>query len=85
MPISTKMKEDLYDRADGRCECTMKLCTHHTGRCNAMLRGAWEAHRISAGGLYILSNLEAMCQTCHRNTPSYGRGRLAGLISVERI
>ena len=85
MPISTKTKEALYVRAGGQCECTMTLCTHHIGRCDAMLRGAWEAHRIRAGGLYILSNLAAMCQTCHRNTPSYGRGRLGGLFSAGRI
>ena len=34
-------------------------------------RGAWEAHRITAGGTYTLSNLKAMCQTCHRNAPGY--------------
>ena len=74
MSISTKVKEDLYKRAGGKCECTMSKCSHHTGRCNAMLRGAWEAHRVTAGGAYTLSNLIAMCQICHRNTPSYGRG-----------
>ena len=74
MPIATKTREELFKRADGRCECTMKTCSHHTGRCKAKLRGSWEAHRLRAGGEYVLSNLKAMCQTCHRNTPSYGRG-----------
>ena len=74
MPISEHTKNELYRRAGGKCECTMSRCSHHTARCNAMLRGGWEAHRVRAGGAYALSNLTAMCQMCHRNTPSYGRG-----------
>lgn len=81
MSISAKTRDALYRRAAGRCECTMKICGRHAGRCNAKLRGPWEAHRLRAGGLYVLSNLKAMCQTCHRNTPSYGRG--GGLRSVS--
>ena len=73
--LTEKTRRDLYERAGGKCECTMKTCDHHTGRCNAMLRGPWEAHRLRAGGNYVLSNLKAMCRTCHRNTPSYGRGK----------
>lgn len=72
--LTQQMRDDLYRRAGGRCECTMLRCTHHAGRCPAALRGPWEAHRLNAGGQYVLSNLLAMCQTCHRNTPSYGRG-----------
>jgi hypothetical protein len=64
------LREDVYRRAGGRCECRMKTCSHHSGRCNAVLRGEWEVHRIIAGGPYILSNVAAMCQRCHRNTPS---------------
>ncbi len=73
MSISEETRQALYQRAGGQCECTMSTCSHHTGRCTAALRGEWEAHRITAGGAYALSNLRAMCQTCHRNTPSYGR------------
>jgi len=69
------IRDDVYKRSGGKCECTMKTCTNHTGRCNAMLRGAWHVHRITAGGAYVLSNVIGMCQTCHRNTPSYGRGK----------
>lgn len=68
------IREDVLQRAGGRCECTMTSCGH-TGRCNAMLRGEWEVHRITAGGPYTLSNVKGLCQTCHRNTPSYGVGR----------
>ena len=68
------LRDDVYARAGGRCECTMKVCPRHIGRCTARLRGPWEMHRRTAGGSYTLSNVVAMCQTCHRNTPSYGRG-----------
>lgn len=74
MSASQAEREAAYRRAGGKCECTMVRCGHG-GRCNAMLRGAWELHRITAGGSYALSNVVAMCQTCHRNTPSYGVGR----------
>ncbi len=69
------IRDDVYERADGKCECTMKSCGHHTGRCKASLRGEWEVHRITAGGPYVLSNVIAMCQSCHRNTSSYGIGK----------
>ena len=68
-------RDDLFNQASGRCQCTMKTCSHHTGRCNAMLRGGWELHRTTAGGAYTLSGTTAMCQRCHRKTPSYGRGK----------
>ncbi len=69
-------RDDVYQRAGGRCQCTMKTCSHHTGGCNAMLVGAWEIHRITAGGSYTPSNVKAMCQRCHRNTPTYGVGKM---------
>jgi hypothetical protein len=69
------IREDVYKRAGGKCECTMKSCSHHTGRCNAQLRGEREVHRVTAGGPYTLSNVIAMCQTCHRKTPSFGVGK----------
>ena len=47
-----ELRDAVYRRAGGKCECTMQTCSHHTGRCNAMLRGAWEIHRITAGGAY---------------------------------
>lgn len=51
---------EVRERAGGRCECTMKTCSHHRGRCNASLRGEWEMHRRSAGGPYALGNVIAM-------------------------
>jgi len=69
------LRDEVYRRAGGRCECTMVTCSHHSGRCNVVLRGEWEVHHVTAGGPDTLSNVKAMCQTCHRNTPSYGVGR----------
>lgn len=68
------LRDDVFKRAGGRCECTMKVCGHE-GRCPAVLRGEWEVHRRIAGGDYTLSQVLGMCQLCHRNTPSYGVGR----------
>lgn len=68
------IREDVFARAGGRCECTMSTCGH-SGRCPAMLRGEWEVHRITAGGPYTPSNVKAMCQMCHRKTPSFGAGK----------
>ena len=68
-------RDEVYERAGGRCECTMKTCSQHTGRCSAQLRGEWEIHRKTAGGAYTLSNVIAMCRTCHGNTASFGVGK----------
>ena len=76
MAVTAAIRQALYDRAGGKCECSMRVCAHHRSgvRCNAMLRGPWEAHHQTAGGPDTLSNLTAMCQRCHRNTRTYGRG-----------
>ncbi len=58
-------RDDVFKQAGGRCQCIMKACSDHTGRCNAMLRGDWEIHRTTAGEAYTLSSVKAMCQTCH--------------------
>jgi len=74
--ISEETKKALYKRAEGRCECTMSICSHHRAgyRCQHNLQSPfWDAHRKIAGGSYILSNLIAMCATCHKNTKTYGR------------
>ncbi len=66
-------RDDVFKQAGGRCQCTMQTCSHHTGRCNAMLRGEWEIHRLTAGKRTL--STVAMCQRCHRKTPTYGRGK----------
>jgi len=69
------LRDAVYRRAGGRCECSMVICGHHTGRCPEPLRGEWELHRLTAGEPYTLGNVVGMCQSCHRNMPSYGVGR----------
>jgi len=67
--------EEVYRRARGQCECTMKTCGH-SGRCPATLRAhAWHVHHLTAGGADVLSNVLGLCKECHENTPSYGVGR----------
>jgi 5-methylcytosine-specific restriction endonuclease McrA len=68
------LREDVFKRSGGKCECAMTSCGHK-GRCGALLRGEWEIHHITAGGPDALSNVKGMCQVCHRNTPSYGTGK----------
>jgi HNH endonuclease len=76
MPVSPEIRRALYQRAGGRCECRMRVCSHHAPgtRCTHSLSGSsWEAHHRTAGGPDTLSNLIAMCATCHKNTRTYGR------------
>ncbi len=75
MPFPQSVRDAAYKRAGGKCECARKTCSHHTGRCNATLYGKWEAHHITAdssGGPDTLSNCEALCEKCHKNTGSFG-------------
>ena len=75
MAISENTRKELYKRAGGTCECTMSVC-NHSGRCsNGLSAGYWDAHHktsVAAGGSDALSNLTAMCATCHKNTSTYG-------------
>ena len=64
LPGDQKVREDAYKRADGLCECTMRTCNHHTGRCDAALSSHWELHRISTDGGYTINNVIAICETC---------------------
>jgi hypothetical protein len=73
MAISEETKKALYKRANGRCECQMNICSHHTGRCPHALTAGWEAHHKTASGPDNLGNLIAMCVPCHKNTRTYGR------------
>jgi len=76
MSISQDVKRRLYERAGGRCKCTMLACSHHRSgsRCpHSLSYGYWEAHHRSADGPDNLGNLIAMCATCHKNTRTYGK------------
>ena len=75
MAISQETRSELYSRAGGRCECTMRVCDHHRAgaRCpRGLVAPYWDAHHRSAGGPDTLGNLIAMCATCHKNTRTYG-------------
>jgi cytochrome c553 len=76
MAVSETTRLALYQRAQGQCECTMSVCSHHPAgvRCpRPLIKGDWEAHHKSKDGGDSLSNLIAMCSTCHENTRTYGR------------
>lgn len=75
MAVSEETRKKLYQRAGGRCECRMRVCSHHHAgtRCPHKLNPGWEAHHRTAGGPDNLDNLDAMCVTCHKNTRTYGR------------
>lgn len=76
MAASQSTRQELFRRAGGQCECTMRVCSHHRSgtRCqHGLSQGYWDAHHKTAGGPDTLSNLIAMCATCHKNTRTYGR------------
>lgn len=71
--VPQSVRDDIYRRAGGRCECEMIVCSH-SGRCsNGLYSPHWDAHHRSANGPAVASNLIAMCATCHKNTSTYGR------------
>ena len=76
MAFSEDTKNAAWRRAGGKCECTRSVCSHHAGRCNESLTaGNWHAHHKTAeiiGGSDNLSNCEALCIRCHKNTRTYG-------------
>jgi 5-methylcytosine-specific restriction endonuclease McrA len=76
MAFSEAVKEAALRRAGWQCECRRLLCNvHPTVRCTTKLSGRWHAHHKTAvvsGGDDSLSNCEALCIPCHKQTPTYG-------------
>lgn len=73
MAVSQAVRDEIYRRAGGRCECEMVVCGHR-GRCTTGLHPPhWDAHHKNANGPDTPGNLLAMCATCHKNTRTYGR------------
>ena len=76
MGFSASVKQRARELAGGRCECERKSCGH-PGRCNKILRRPyWNAHHrraVKSGGGDTLSNCEALCLQCHKNTRTYGQ------------
>lgn len=77
MAFSDETKRDALRRSGGRCECTRREHTSHSGRCNSPVSMATaEFHHVtvqSVGGHDGLSNCEVLCHSCHVATDSYGR------------
>jgi len=74
MAFSESVKDEAFKRSGGRCECTRSSHDNHTGRCSTTItRHTAEYHHVTAGGPDILSNCEALCKGCHKQTQSYGR------------
>jgi hypothetical protein len=79
MAFSESVKDEVYKRCGGRCECTrehsgVRDAPHHSGRCSTTFtrHGAWEAHHKVAGGSDTASNCEALCTRCHQLTGTFG-------------
>jgi len=81
MAFSQEVINLAWNRANGRCECTLIKC-RHTGKCNKELdprneiQGKkWEAHhKVSqdVNGSDGLGNCQILCIECHKNTGSFG-------------
>ncbi len=74
-PIPDEVRRVLFRRAKGQCECRGPFCKHHkvAERCPHGLGPGWDGHHIDRDGPSVASNLTAMCATCHKNTPSFGK------------
>jgi 5-methylcytosine-specific restriction endonuclease McrA len=76
MAFSETTKGEAFKRAGGQCECRRASCTVHTSmRCPTRLTGNWHAHHrtaVASGGNDSLSNCEALCIPCHKQTETYG-------------
>ena len=61
------MKDSLFARSGGRCECHRS--THmHMGRCSNQLEEDWRAYQPispAKGGVDLLYNWQALCADCY--------------------
>jgi hypothetical protein len=80
MPSYAEVRRAVYQRSGGRCECRRSLCSHPRvaggERCTRTFseNGRWELHRLTAGEDYTASGCQALCEECHEQTRSFGRG-----------
>jgi len=76
MAFPEQVKDILFDRSGGRCEC--RRSTHsHGQRCPTTIwrhRGVYY-HHVYSNGSDAPSNGEALCPRCHKGTRSYGRSK----------
>jgi len=74
MSFTKKQKEQIFDNAQGHCEkCNKQIVrnNHEEGQ-----RGSWDAHHrtsVSSGGSDSVSNGQALCLECHKETRTYGK------------
>ena len=76
MAFSQATKETIFQNAHGHCQgkgCHKQIVlnNHNDGE-----RGAWQAHHktsVQSGGSDTASNGKALCNACHRDTPTYGK------------
>jgi 5-methylcytosine-specific restriction endonuclease McrA len=77
MAFSEEVKVLALRRAGWVCECTRLHLNHLGGRCRSVLfQSTVQFHHVTAdakGGADTLSNCEALCIPCHKQTDSYGR------------
>lgn len=71
---SPKLRERVYARAGGRCECRLRSCGH-LGHCSSALRDDWILYRTNASAPYVLSNVIGLCHACHSSPSTYGARR----------
>ncbi len=77
--LTDETRTALKRRAEGRCECRMRVCRHHDpgARCGSDLNGAWQAHRKTVKDPSVPSNLIAMCRLCrYRHKSHYAERRI---------
>ncbi len=77
MAFSESDKAQILRNAGYKCECTRLCSTHRGRRCNVALTASnSHAHHktaVASGGKDVVSNGEALCIPCHKNTETYGR------------
>lgn len=76
MTVPESIKDEVYKRSGGRCECSRQHvgvldATHHGGRCITRFTrdGYWEANfkkPLGGGGSMNVSNFEALCLSCYK-------------------
>lgn len=67
MPTPQDVKDAVFERAGGRCECRRAIHLH-ISRCSNPLEGRWQVHQPvpeSIVGLDLLYNFQGLCSECY--------------------
>ena len=65
------MRKAAFDRVGGRCE-NYGVMLKSAGSDNA---GQWHAHHKSRDAGHVESNLQVLCNACHKKTPTWGKSK----------